>query len=144
MSKTPEYIDEIIALGGYNPNQPRDPKGSPTGGQFASADGWEPNAAERNALGSLADELSGKSAKDIGAMADKEGRLADLDGTKANHLRAADLHAAASSAHKQSARSLKIYPQDGGDNFREHGRLVEAAERHSAKSREHYFKASGR
>lgn len=39
MSKTPEYIDEIIALGGYNPNQPRDPKGSPTGGQFASAGG---------------------------------------------------------------------------------------------------------
>lgn len=36
MSKTPSYTDELIELSGFNPNQPRDPKGTETGGQFAS------------------------------------------------------------------------------------------------------------
>lgn len=66
MSKTPEYIDEIIALGGYNPNQPRDPKGSPTGGQFASSGGGntsKPDKGDPDSVESIKNDFSKARAK---------------------------------------------------------------------------------
>jgi len=33
--KTPLYIEDLFRLSGYDPNQPRDPAGSPDGGQWA-------------------------------------------------------------------------------------------------------------